>query len=400
MSHVTDLWTEVANGKRVKSPRHGKGLRYRVRWTDAAGKEKSKSFPDGQKGIADQFRTQTDNALLTGEYLDPGAGRVTLAEYAAAWLARQHMGRSSREATERRLRLHVLPDLGSRPLAQLSGEVIKTWLASLDAAPRSKQTLLGLLSAILGEAVDDGRISRNPCGLRSVKAPRDDRPRIVPWTAGQVSAIRDALPARYAAMVDCGAGLGLRQGEVLGLAVDDVDFLHRVVHVRRQVLIVGSRRVFGPPKRGKERDVPLPDVVGLRLAAHIAAFPPREVSLPWQVPGGRAHTAALLFASGAGSAVSRSNWNRSAWRPAIAAAGLPPGGCPGFTSCATFSPGRCSPTAWTSARWPILGHGDPLFTLRIYIHLMPASTDRMRQAVDRVYSTDGLETASREVMRL
>lgn len=50
----------------------------------------------------------------------------------------------------------------------------------------------------------------------------------------------------------------MRQGEVFGLAVDDIDFLHRVVHVRRQVRIVGSRLRFAPPKGGKERDIPLP----------------------------------------------------------------------------------------------------------------------------------------------
>ena len=31
-----------------------------------------------------------------------------------------------------------------------------------------------------------------------------------------------------------------------------------------------------------------------------------------------------------------------------------------------------------------LGHADPGFTLRVYTHLMPASEDRARMAVDRV----------------
>lgn len=39
-------------------------------------------------------------------------------------------------------------------------------------------------------------------------------------------------------MVDCGSRLGMRQGEVLGLAVGDIDWLHRKVHLRRQVLII------------------------------------------------------------------------------------------------------------------------------------------------------------------
>lgn len=41
---------------------------------------------------------------------------------------------------------------------------------------------------------------------------------------------------------DLCVGLGLRQGEAFGPAVDDVDFLRSVVHVRRQVKILGSRQ--------------------------------------------------------------------------------------------------------------------------------------------------------------
>ena len=41
-----------------------------------------------------------------------------------------------------------------------------------------------------------------------------------------------------------------------------------------------------------------------------------------------------------------------------------------------------------------LGHHDPGFTLRTYVHLMPSADDRMRQAVDAVFaSSDGQETA-------
>jgi integrase len=84
-------------------------------------------------------------------------------------------------------------------------------------------------------------------------------------------------------LADLGAGLGLRQGEGFGLAEDDVEWLRKggaVEHVRHQVRIVGARLVFAPPKGGKERDVPLPESVALRLSAHIRACPPMPVTLP------------------------------------------------------------------------------------------------------------------------
>ncbi|MEX0659461.1 MAG: hypothetical protein WD080_10040, partial [Egibacteraceae bacterium] len=35
-----------------------------------------------------------------------------------------------------------------------------------------------------------------------------------------------------------------------------------------------------------------------------------------------------------------------------------------------------------------LGHADPGFTLRTYTHLMPASADRARQAIDAAFSRE------------
>ena len=40
-----------------------------------------------------------------------------------------------------------------------------------------------------------------------------------------------------------------------------------------------------------------------------------------------------------------------------------------------------------------LGHYDPGFTLRTYVHLMPDTADRMRQAIDAAYQDHGTTTA-------
>jgi integrase len=92
-------------------------------------------------------------------------------------------------------------------------------------------------------------------------------------------------------MVDVGAGLGLRQGEIFGLSLDEVDFLRRVVRVHHQVKLYRAvTPVYGPPKGGKPRDVPLPGQVAEALAAHLASFPAAEVTLPWQAPDAKPQT--------------------------------------------------------------------------------------------------------------
>lgn len=92
-----------------------------------------------------------------------------------------------------------------------------------------------------------------------MRPPTIPRERVKPWTYGMVAATRASLGSRYAAMVDVGDGVGLRHGEIIGLALDDVDFARRVAQVRRQVKLVRGRRIFAPFKGGKTRDGPLPD---------------------------------------------------------------------------------------------------------------------------------------------
>ena len=95
-----------------------------------------------------------------------------------------------------------------------------------------------MLHAVLKAAVRDRLVASNPAD--DIDRPRVTERHVEPWTAEQVAAMRAALPERYAAMVDVGAGVGLRQGAVLGLAVTDVDFLRRVVHVRTRCGSSGS----------------------------------------------------------------------------------------------------------------------------------------------------------------
>src|SRR5262249_47723272 len=160
-------------------------------------------------------------------------------------------------------------------------------------------------------------ITRNPCASRAVRAPRAPARKVVPWTAEQVSAVRAALPPRYRALADVGRWLGERQGEAFGMAAEDIDFLRRVVHVRRPVKRLGHALVFAPPKGGKDREVPLPDEVALRLSAHIASWPPTAVALPWRALDAEPVTARLLFTTVAGSAITRTPFVQRHWHPAL-----------------------------------------------------------------------------------
>jgi integrase len=163
-----------------------------------------------------------------------------------------------------------------------------------------------------------------------------------------VSAVRAALPGRYQALADIGAGIGVRQGEIFGLAVDDVPWLRRgKVKIRRQVRqvrLVAGKPCFALPKGNREREIPLPGSVSLALSAHLDQFPAAEVTLPWEVPGGKPVTARLILATPDGRALHRNMFNSGTWRPALKAAGVPAE----RENCGTTSLRWHWPTGWTS----------------------------------------------------
>lgn len=161
-------------------------------------------------------------------------------------------------------------------------------------------------------AAEDGIIARNPCASRSVRVPKPQRKRVAPWDLAQLRAVHSRMPQRYRAMGDLPAGCGHRQGEVFGIAADDIGFTAGVVRIVRQVQIVpgldGRARVlaFAPPKGGKMRDVPLPPGVAAACRAHMKRFPPVAVTLQWRIVDGKPVTVRLVFITPEGGPVKRS----------------------------------------------------------------------------------------------
>lgn len=405
--HVQDRWYKVetgSNGKpvKVKTDRHGTGLRYRARYIGPDGTEKSQSFPDKQKRKAETWLSNIEADMSRGDYIDPEAGKETFEQYAIKWMATQVTDPATRESVEMRLRLHAIPHLGKRPLASFSPTHLRLWMRTLEDAglsPAYRRGIFAHVSTVFSAAVEDRIIRTNPCSARSVKAPRLDPRKVRPWPADRVRAMRTALPDRYRALVELAAGCGLRQGEVFGLAVEDVDFLGGVVHVHRQVKLLHNRPVFAPPKGGKERDVPLPESVAFALAGQLTRHPAIEITLPWKTLTGPPVTATLIFSSAEGLSLNRNRFNHRVWKPALRAAGVPPHRDNGTHALRHFYASVLLDAGESiKALSEYLGHHDPGFTLRTYTHLMPASETRTKAAVDHVFkqeetTADGPETA-------
>lgn len=180
-----------------------------------------------------------------------------------------------------------------------------------------------------------------------------------------------------------GAGCGLRQGEIFGLAVDSITFLSRAVLVRKQLRLVENQVVLAPPKGGNEPEVPLPDVVSLALADHIQRFGTSTLTLPWREPAGEKLEATLLFTNRDRGTFTRAYFTYNAWKPALRGAGLERSRENGMHALRHhYASVLLENGVSIRAVSEYLGHHDPGFTLRTYAHLMPESEDRARAAID------------------
>jgi integrase len=146
--------------------------------------------------------------------------------------------------------------------------MVQTWLNGRLAAgdsPRKVQVMRTVLSSVLTRAMREELVSRNVARLATVaeSSPR----RVRAWSDEEARAFLAASRDHpfYAAFVLL-LFLGLRRGEALGLAWEDIDFDAGEIHVRRQLQRVGGGLRLGQVKtHAGRRTLPLLGVVRAAL---------------------------------------------------------------------------------------------------------------------------------------
>lgn len=384
---VDDLWylsKRGPDGERLPSKRHGRGKRWRVRYVSPeSGQPASQAFD--KKSDADRFDANIHADISRGQYVDPRAGRITVAEYAELWRSQQLHRDSTIERTERAIRLHIVPTLGKLPMAAVRPSHLRGWVQDRQrelAASTLHVIYSGILVPMFNAAVLDKVIGATPCV--GVKLPgADDVEYYIP-KAERVHALYEALPERYRAVVYVAAGCGLRGGEIFGLEVEHVDFLRREVYVRQQLKVVTGRKAFLGPLKTKtsRRTVELSEGVSIALARHLEQHPAVPIEIEDDADPRKTviRPARLLFATSIGTPVRRPAWGR-AWRAAVKAAGLPEGfglhGLRHYYATVLIFGGANVKTVQLA-----LGHSTPTITLNDYLGYWPDAVDRTRSLVD------------------
>ena len=319
------------------------------------------------KAEARRLKRNAETDVERGEHRD--LARATFGDYARDWIE-HYSGRTStgvRESTRRwyrqmlddRLIPYFDQERGLR-LAEIEPRDIKaliTWLAR-QPNPHEPQRTLGrstigyhvaVLRALFADAVEEGVIRSSPTtGIRVSVPSADEDEQAKAMTRVELARLLDELDDRWRLFFEFLAHTGLRISEAIELRWKDVElsFMPRL-HVRRQLR---DGEAVGPKTVAGRRTIPLATGMTERLRANEGA------------------PDALVFTTTTGRQINRSNLWRDVLHPAAERAGVP------WVSFHTFRH-TCASLLFAGGKnvkqvqaW--LGHADPGFTVRTYIHLM------------------------------
>lgn len=279
------------------------------------------------------------------------------------------------------VRFHLTPGLGDLPIALLSPADVQAFLnakAASGLSPRTVGYLRGVLRGALGHAERTDLVPRNVARL--ARPPRIPRRRVSPLSVEQVRAFLAAITGdRLEALYLVALGVGLRQGEILGLRWSDVDLEGGTLTVRHALARIEGRLVLVEPKSvSSRRVVPLPAFVHDALVAHRD----RQVAEPLPLrPDPPAPFSDLVFMTTHGTPLDAITITRRFQR-ILADAGLPHQRFHDLRhACATLLLAQGVPARVVMET---LGHSEISLTLNTYSHVMPSVGREAAERMDQL----------------
>ncbi len=321
-------------------------------------------------------------------------GNTTFGKVAELWFARLRTTGKLRERTiegyERLYDRGIAATFAQVAVSQVTGRVIRAWAERLTARGLCHDTVARhytVVRGVLREAVSREMLLRLPhVELDEVTRASAFKP-ATPITLAQLDALAAALAADQArrerervenpwrkggpdhrghnlslmvrTMVLCG---GQRKGECEALRVGDLDTTRWTLRIDKALDSAGRE---GKPKTDAgERTAAVPEVLRAELAAHVAGREPGE----------------RLWTSVEGCRMNLNNLRRRELPRALAAVGLP--------HMRLHDLRHSSGSLLAALAVPLtdiahhLGHRDPQFTMRRYVHPLADSRDRVAAAFD------------------
>lgn len=369
MASLTDRWTRPGpTGRRVKSERHGKGLRWLVEWVEPGGQKRRKSF--GNKDAAGAHKARMEVELNEDRYVTPEKRATTYADlWPVFWQIKSTKAKPTREGYLYPWEGYIREAWGDEPVANTSQVKVRAWLTGLrtkagePVSPAYERKILLTMKALAEMAVDDGIIAKNPLAKVKARSPLPSARRYL--SIAEVDSLLKALGGN-ALVAEVLVMTGIRKGECFGLQVRDLDARRGRLLIERDVDDEGG---VDPTKSRRHRDVPVRGELLVKLQA---------------AAKGRKRTDWLLRGPDGGGW--RAGKWRTVWERATKAAGL--AGYDTHELRHTAASLAIQAGANVKAVQRMLGHADATQTLNTYSHLWGDELDEVAERMETLLEAE------------
>ncbi len=234
---------------------------YEARYTEGydpgTGKQIQRTVSGKTKKEVAQKLKAALAALDAGTYKEPC--KMTVGEWLDIWVA-EYLG-SVKPLTQQnyanQVRRHLKPALAAVKLEALDPHIIQKFYNSLSESglsPKTVKNIHGILHSALQQALENDYIRRNPAD--ACKLPKITKPEIKPFEPEEIARLlKEAEKDDYCNLFTVAMFTGMRQGELLGLAWDCVDFETGIITVKQQLQCKDGTYFFETPKNGKGRTI-------------------------------------------------------------------------------------------------------------------------------------------------
>lgn len=239
--------------------------RYTAGRDPGTGKQVQRSITGKtQKEVAQKLKAATA-AIDAGTYTAPS--KMTVGEWLDVWEKEylNHVKPRTLESYRCQIENHIRPALGAIKLEALHTPTIQRFYNGLGKehdggpglSPKSIKIIHGVLHKALQQAVIVGYLRVNPA--ESCSLPRVVRKELNPLNEQQIADFLQAIQGhKLEALFIVTLFTGMRQGEVLGLTWDCVDFEHGTITVNKQLQLARGESIpyqLVPTKNSKGRKI-------------------------------------------------------------------------------------------------------------------------------------------------
>jgi integrase len=367
----------------AKQRGHGEGSIYQRqdgRWAASITLEnrKRKTFygktrREVQEKLRVALNEQKQGILSTGP-------QQTVKQFLEQWLEEVHKPAiriGTYKGYRRYLDKHILPALGRVPIQKLTPQHVQAFYTRKQQeglSAKSVNNIHGMLHKALDQAVRWGLVPRNVCD--AVSLPKQIRREIQPLTEKQARQLLVAARGHsLEGLLTLAVTTGMREGELLALKWQDINFDTRSLHIRHSMgYIPGKGYLEFEPKTSKgRRKVVLPPFVCQALKQHHK----RQLEARLKV-GSRWQDRDLVFCNRYGGYLDPAHL-RQRFDKLLREASLPDVRFHDLRhSAATILLSMGVPAKVVQE---ILGHSQISMTMDIYSHVLP---DMQQQAMDKM----------------